>query len=155
MMKRVLISVLCLLSLSTMLSAKNIIGMVTKIVDGNTIIVTAHGKTEYTVRLFGIYAPVPEQEFGPRAGKETAALCLGKIVKVEVVGKDFDGELFANVHTEDGTFVNEQLVARGFAWHYKKQAKNKRLALLEETARDGKLGLWSGKDPVAPWEFKK
>ena len=91
----------------------------------------------------------------PRAMKETAVLCLGKIVRVSVVGKDIDGKLFANVYTEDGMFVNEQLIARGYAWYYKKQTKDKRLALLEETARDGKLGLWSDPSPVPPWKFKR
>ena len=144
-----------MLVLAALLPAKNIIGKVTEIIDGDTIVVTARGKINCTVRLFGVMTPEPAQAFGPEAKRETGILCLGKVVRVEVVKKDSNGRFIGKVYTEDGTYVNEQLIATGCAWYYKKHGDEKRFPLLEETARDAKLGLWSNPSPVPPWKFKK
>lgn len=144
-----------MLVLTALLPAKNIIGKVTEIIDGDTIVVTARGKINYTVRLYAIITPDLAQTFGKEAKKETALLCMGKVVKVEVLKKDKYGRLLGNVYTEDGTYVNEQLIATGFAWYYKTHGVEKRFPLLEETARDGKLGLWQDPKALPPWKFKK
>lgn len=141
--------------LTAILPAKNIIGKVTEIKGGDTIVVTARGKIKHTVRLLGIITPVAAQPFGPEAKKETTLLCLGKVVRVEVIKKESNGRIIGRVFTEDGAYVNEQLIATGYAWYYKKHGVIKRFPLLEETARDGKLGLWSEQNPVPPWEFGK
>lgn len=54
----------------------------------------------------------------------------------------------------DGTNVNEWMLRNGWAWHYRRYCKSAKLAQLEAQARLEKSGLWKGKDPVAPWEFR-
>ena len=153
-MKKTVLALCLILLMSAPSFAKKIIGKVTNVLDGDTIIVTAHGKTGYKIRLYGIYTPDMAQDYGPEAKHEAELICLGKVVKVEVIRKDSLGSLVANVYTQDGTFVNEHMIATGYAWYYKKHLKDKRFALLEETARDGKLGLWAGRKPVPPWNFR-
>jgi micrococcal nuclease len=51
--------------------------------------------------------------------------------------------------------VNEELLKRGMAWHYKNYNKDEKLAKLEEEARRKKVGLWVMESAVAPWEFRK
>ncbi len=53
--------------------------------------------------------------------------------------------------------LNEQIVARGHGWVYKKNCTadycNDWLKL-EETARDAQIGLWEDKNPQPPWEWR-
>ena len=142
-MKRALIFASIFFIFAVSLPAKNIIGKVTQIIDGDTIVVRVRGKINYTVRLYGVIAPDVDRVFGREAKRETGILCLGKVVRVEPVKKDSYGRLVGRVYTEDATYVNEQLIATGYARYYKKHGIEKRFPLLEETARDGKLGLWA------------
>ena len=41
------------------------------------------------------------------------------------------------------------------AWHYKEYSKSKELAVAEDEARKAKKGLWTDKEPVPPWEYRK
>jgi endonuclease YncB( thermonuclease family) len=43
----------------------------------------------------------------------------------------------------------------GFAWHYKAFDKSKKYADAEVKARQQKSGLWAGKNPTAPWDYRK
>jgi micrococcal nuclease len=51
--------------------------------------------------------------------------------------------------------LNEELLRVGLAWHYKQFDKSAEFARLEQQARQNKTGLWSMKDPVAPWNFRR
>ncbi len=46
------------------------------------------------------------------------------------------------------------MVREGWAWNYVKYSKSPRLAQLEREARAAKQGLWAGKNPVPPWEYR-
>jgi hypothetical protein len=50
--------------------------------------------------------------------------------------------------------VNEQLVANGWAWHYKQYSTDAKLAQLEASAKAGGKGLWADPNPLPPWEFR-
>ncbi len=54
--------------------------------------------------------------------------------------------------------VNQELIKAGLAWQYRKYCKasfcNEWLKL-EGKAKSAKVGLWSDKDPVPPWEWRK
>lgn len=47
------------------------------------------------------------------------------------------------------------MVQAGYAWHYKAYSKDKRFALAEQQARQKKTGLWSDKNPIAPWDYRR
>ena len=51
--------------------------------------------------------------------------------------------------------INEKMVQLGYAWVYRKYAKNPKLFGLERTAREARRGLWRDPKPVPPWEWRR
>jgi micrococcal nuclease len=80
---------------------------------------------------------------------------FSRIVTVREKGRDRFGRTLAEIALPDGRILNRELVANGFAWHYKRYSSDLGLARLEETARAQKRGLWVDAHPVAPWEFRR
>ena len=74
-----------------------------------------------------------------------------------MIVKDIDrykrivGEVFYNGTTN----LNIELLANGFAWHYKRYDKSETYSKAEKSAKEKHLGLWQDKNPVAPWDFRK
>lgn len=129
-------------------------GKVVRIVDGDTIEVL-HSLRPERIRLNGVDAPEKSQAFGSRARQFAARLVFGRIVTVREKGRDRYGRTLAEIALPDGRILNRELVANGFAWHYKRYSSDLGLARLEETARAQKRGLWVDAHPVAPWEFRR
>jgi len=127
---------------------------VTAIKDGDTIEILKDGKP-LRVRLLGVDAPEKNQDFGTRARQFTSDLCFGKNVNLVVDGTDRYGRTVGTIILPDGRTLNQELVRGGFAWHYKAYSKDEGLGRLEEEARSEKRGLWAGKNPTAPWDFRK
>jgi micrococcal nuclease len=130
--------------------------IVVGIVDGDTIDVDilGSGRRERT-RLIGIDTPetvrpdTPVECFGPEASAFTTALLpAGTAVRLErdVEPRDAFGRLLAYVYrADDGLFVNEALVAGGFARPLPFEPNTSFAALLADAARDAQarsLGLW-------------
>ncbi len=129
---------------------------VINVVDGDTIDVhVPGGKYERTrVRLWGIDAPETESDesgvmyFGPQAVEFTTKLTLGKPVTVYLDAgnrtRDKYDRLLAYVQLPDGRFLNEVLLAEGFAYadlRFSHSFYNK-YEQLESGARSGEKGLW-------------
>ncbi len=129
---------------------------VTRVVDGDTIIVSVEG-TEYRVRYLGIDAPAsvsvdqPVEFMGREAADANRRLVSSANVVLEREQTDTDahGQLLRDVWVEqDGvmTLVGLQLVGQGLARvdavapDLKYQA---RLAAAQQTAQTGALGIWS------------
>jgi endonuclease YncB( thermonuclease family) len=129
-------------------------GMVTGVMDGDTLDVVA-GNHPRRIRLEGVDCLEKGQNFGNSSKKFTCSQVLGKKVSVRVVDIDKYGRMVAWVRTEDGRLLNEEILRAGMGWWYQKYAPdNKTLEGLEAEARSAKRGLWSGKKPVPPWEFR-
>lgn len=127
-------------------------GHVVRIVDGDTIRVSVGGHV-YTVRYIGIDCPetkhprLPVQWMGPEATWANQELVRGKTVYLEkdVSETDRYGRLLRYVFLEDGTFVNAELVRRGYAQvsTYPPDVKYQDLFLqMQEEAREARRGLW-------------
>jgi micrococcal nuclease len=127
---------------------------VVDVVDGDTVEVAVGGRTE-SVRLLGIDTPEtvdpdrPVGCFGPEASARTEALLPeGTEVRLErdVEGRDHFGRLLAYVfRADDDTFVNEVLLAEGFAEVLVIEpngAYADRLRAAESSARSSGAGLW-------------
>ena len=128
---------------------------VTRVVGGDTIVVTADG-VEERVRLIGINTPEsvhptkPVMCFGKEASKHLATLLKpGTAVQLvrDVEPRDKYGRLLAYVYrAQDGLFLNLELVTAGFANQYTFPPN---VAHVEEfrsaatTARNQGVGLWS------------
>lgn len=131
---------------------------VSRVVDGDTIVVNINGKDE-KVRLIGVDTPESvhpnknkNTEFGKVASNFTKNLLKGKSVKLEfdVQQRDKYGRLLAYVYIGD-KMVNKELLTAGMAKvatfppnvKYVEEFK-----ALEKTAQKAKVGIWEGTSPL-------
>lgn len=126
-----------------------------RVIDGDTIVLDTNG-SETRVRLIGVDTPEsvdprrPVECFGTEAAEKTRALVEGKTVTLELDEsqgeRDRYGRVLAYVRLEDGTLLNERLIAEGygheytFAIPYRYQSQFK---AAEARARSEKKGLWA------------
>lgn len=134
-------------------SADSITGLVARVVDGDTIHVLEKDKTTVKVRLDGIDAPETGQPFGTKARQALAAKILAKTVNVGTKGNDKYGRTLGVVSL-DGRNINREMVAEGWAWHFKKHSKDAALANAETEARAKRAGLWADANPQSPWDWR-
>lgn len=127
-------------------------------VDGDTIEVRIDGSLDKVkVRLLGVDTPEsvdprkPVQCFGKEASKHTASLVDGKRVRLDSDPKadevDKYGRLLRNVILADGTDLNAELVADGYAHAYLSFPLDSRrkaeLTRLQNEAQAALRGFWS------------
>ncbi|AMR33749.1 hypothetical protein A0256_21090 [Mucilaginibacter sp. PAMC 26640] len=76
---------------------------------------------------------------------------------VKLLGNQHDryGRTVAKIELEDGKILNYEIVKNGYAWQYRAYSKDMALALIEERAREQRLGLWQDANPTPPWNFRK
>lgn len=128
--------------------------IVTKVVDGDTIVVDS----EFTVRLIGIDTPEtvdprrPVGCFGKEASNKTKELLSGKVVFLQKDASETDKYkrllryVFLPLSDGQTLFVNDYLVRAGFAkvLTYPPDVKyNEQFRQAEREARENNLGLWS------------
>lgn len=141
--------------LSACLSAmgqEELTGKVIGVTDGDTIEVLI-GKTPTKIRLEGIDAPEQKQRFGDASKRELSRLVFGKTATVLKTGQDNYGRVLGFVVADD-VEVNQELLRQGWAWHFKEYNTDKKLAKLEQEAREAKRGLWTDDNPISPWDFR-
>jgi micrococcal nuclease len=125
---------------------------VVHVVDGDTIVVDDHGRSE-TVRLLGVDTPEtvdpdePVQCYGPEASAYTKAALTDRVVRLEtdVETRDRYGRLLAYVLV-DGHRFNDDLLRRGYArlLVIPPNGVHARMMLDEElAARRAGVGLWA------------
>ena len=75
---------------------------------------------------------------------------------VQVVPQDVDpyGRTVAIVFDAFGQNINAEMVRLGLAWVYRKYTQNPEWLVLEQTAKDERIGLWRRKNPLPPWKFR-
>ena len=125
------------------------------VVDGDTIRVLRHGKQEI-VRLHGIDAPERGQAFGRASARALGALLRGRSADIEPTSTDRYGRTVALVHA-GGDVINREIVRKGMAWvwpRYCTQEYCRDWSLDQDEARAARRGLWRGKSPVPPWEWR-
>ena len=128
-------------------------GRVSAVHDGDTLTL-AVGEARLRVRLDGVDAPELPQPYGRSARRSLSQLCRGKDAKVLERGKDDEGRILGSV-TCAGVDVNAEQVRRGMAWvHLRYLPLGSPLYEFEANARLRRVGLWRGKEPIAPWEWR-
>lgn len=131
-----------------------IVGVVTRVSDGDTIWVTPKGGEREKVRLDRIDAPESDQAYGKAATKRLKELVGGKMVRVVYGKRDRYKRVLGIVHLGEDD-INLQMVREGCAWHYSYFDKTKAYADAQVEARAAKRGLWAAHDPVNPYEWRK
>jgi micrococcal nuclease len=157
----VIVAILSLIQFSPPEVKENIIasqpGMwyVAKAVDGDTLNVEM-GSQKETVRLIGIDTPEthdprkPVQCFGEAAAAHTKNLLEGKFVRLEPDPTNTDRDkykrLLRYVYLPDGTLINQQLIADGYAFAYVifPYTKMDEFKTAQAEARAASRGLWGG-----------
>lgn len=134
-------------------------GVCQKITDGDSIVVITQQGDTVAVQLRHIDCPEHKpllQPFAEEASQFTRAFCLGQTLLFEVGEPMYDSydRLLAEIK-KDGENLNLALVEAGLAWHYKRFSDDPRYDQAETAAREAKRGLWSGPDPIEPWNWRK
>ena len=115
------------------------------------------GLNSIEFRLYGIDAPESDQPYGAQAKLVAARLLLWRQIEFKTMDRDQYGREVGLAYV-NGRCINEELIRSGYAWVYPTYCKESFCsdwAALEEFARSKKLGLWRGKDPVPPWQYRR
>ena len=153
-MRTALIALLALCLCLPAFGAGTFTGKVTRVKDGDTIIVVTPDNKKHDIRLEGIDTPENEQPFGDKATKALTAKVLDKQVTVAWSKLDLYGRLLAHINVGP-QWVNKDMVTEGWAWHYVQYSNNQQLAAAQVAARATRKGLWAAKNPIAPWVWRK
>lgn len=162
-----------LLLVSAPVWAAHLEGRVVRVHDGDSIHILS-GRQRVKVRLHGIDAPERRQPHGLQARNALAAMIAGKVVQIQVSGKDRYGRTIGTVvamerfqkpdeHSTTGTRIiniNKEMVRQGWAWCYRKYARRnpelyRQLMRLEQEAKTARRGVWADLQPVPPWEWRR
>jgi len=145
-------------------------GRVTAVESGDTMSIQDAQRRQYKVRLLGAAAPERTQPFGPQARVNLSALVFNR--EVDTVGERRDGQghrlvkvLVAAPNCNDPacpkrTDVGLAQIASGMAW-WDRAASDAQTPREREdyegaefNAKLRRFGLWTGKNPVPPWEWR-
>lgn len=166
-MRRLGIAVLALVALP---ACAEVVGRVVNVADGDTLTVLVDERAQVTVRVAGIDAPERLQNFGRQSQNALAALTVGKTVRISNEFKDTNGRTVGKVLVVDSNCqppacgepvdVGLAQVAGGFAWSKKQSWEllgedHNRYEQAELKAKLQRLGLWSEKNPMAPWLWRR
>jgi endonuclease YncB( thermonuclease family) len=138
---------------SLFIADKSITGKVVKVTDGDTVTLLTSNNKQEKVRLDGIDAPEKGQDFGEKSRQYLALLVAGKTVRVKYKRKDRYGRILGTVYVGNLN-VNEEMIRKGLAWQYYYN-KNKHYRKLQTIAKAEKLNIWSAKNPVNPYDYRK
>ncbi|MES2650624.1 MAG: thermonuclease family protein [Bacteroidota bacterium] len=129
---------------------------VIRVMDGDTMEALYKNKP-IKIRLAHIDCPEKRstQPFNNQAKKALSDLCFGQQVTIYAENYDRYGRLIAIVLNNKKQIVNQEMIKRGMAWHFKRYSSDQLYAKLELVARKDKIGLWKDKNPIAPWKWRK
>ncbi|KAK6135738.1 hypothetical protein DH2020_030518 [Rehmannia glutinosa] len=102
----------------------------------------------------GIDAPEGKMPFGQKAKEELVKIVQDKCLRVLVFDEDRYGRCVGDIYC-NGIFVQESMLKKGLAWHYKAYDHRPELDKWEKEARAKRVGLWSSLNPEMPWEWRK
>ena len=135
-------------------AADTITGKVVGVTDGDTITVLDATQTQHKIRLDGIDTPEKGQAFGTQAKKALSDKVFAKQVTVKYKERDRYGRIVGIVMLGN-RWINHEMVAEGWAWHYKQYSSDQNLAAAEIKAREARKGLWHDGNPVPPWDWRR
>ncbi|GMP23584.1 hypothetical protein CsSME_00001125 [Camellia sinensis var. sinensis] len=92
--------------------------------------------------------------YGKEAKEELTKLVQGKCLRVLVFDQDQYGRSVGDVYC-NGIFIQESMLKKGLAWHYKAYDQRPELEKWEKEARTKRVGLWASSNPEMPWEWRK
>lgn len=148
--------VLCILCCTSLISygEDEIKGVVTNVIDGNTIEILSNDHETYKVLLHGVDSPEPGQNYSEQAKRLLSKLLLKKSVTILLHGKDRLGNRLGEIRIEGASDPRQELIKEGLAWTSEKTPIAE-LELMKEQARIEGKGLWKDENPTPPWIFRR
>ena len=116
------------------------LGKVIAVADGDTVTVLTQDNQKVKIRLAGIDTPERSQAFGQKAKQAISSKIFGKTIEIKEETIDRYGRTVANLYL-GSRWINLEMVEDGFAWHYKKYSKDRKLASAEVEAKQLRKGL--------------
>lgn len=129
-------------------------GVVSRVIDGDSLIVQPEGRAPIEVRLRDMDAPEICQPHGDDAKKALEQFVLGKAATLTPVGRDTHGRTIGTV-VVDGQSVSKWMVAEGHAWSARGRYDRGPLMKEERMAIALKRGLHATSGAVLPRDFRK
>jgi endonuclease YncB( thermonuclease family) len=126
-------------------------GKIVYVIDGDTFILQTT-EERLKIRMDCIDAPEKDQDFGSES-KNFLERFLYKECKVFSKSSDLYGRTIGMLYV-DNINVNLLSIREGFSWHYKKYSSDSVFTRAEIKAREGKKGLWSNSEAIAPWVWR-
>lgn len=120
--------------------------------DGDTLTAVCAGQV-LRVRLVEIDAPERTQPYARRSANHLKAVCVGRPARLDTPRLDKYGRTLARVYCGSVDASADQ-VRRGYAWAFDKYLTDPEIKRIEGEARAAGRGLWAGRDPMPPWEFR-
>jgi endonuclease YncB( thermonuclease family) len=123
------------------------------------IVALVAGNELFRVRLSWIDAPEKSQAFGQRSKQHLSDLVFGREVELHTHGLDRYGRVA--VILVDGIDANLEQVCSGMAWCYTRYLSQAPAEIqasyrqAEAEAWKQQRGLWSERDPIPPWEYRR
>lgn len=148
-------NLLILFVLLSVLISSQTAGKVIKVKDGDTVVVLLSDSTQETLRLAEVDCPEKGQAFGKNAKQFTSDAVFGKTVTFYRTAKDRYQRTVAKIFYDHNKYLSEEIIKAGFGWWYFKASKNLDLQKLQDSAKENRLGLWTDKNAVSPWEYRK
>jgi micrococcal nuclease len=144
-----------LLSLCLAGHARGFEGIVTSVVDGDSVWVRpVSGGPPRQVRLRGIDAPEICQAYGAASREALVSRVLHRRVQVNSRARDGYQRVLGHLSL-DGQDVGAWMVGKGHAWSYRFDRGAGPYPAEESRARKARLGLWAHGRPMEPREFRK
>ena len=127
-----------------------------EVFDGDSFEARRADGRKVEIRLFGIDAPERRQPWSNRSREALRELVEGQVLAVDVVTVDRYERVIAEVTLPDGRSLNEEQVAAGHAWVYRRYTDDIHLLALERRASREGRGLWSlpEHERIPPWEWR-
>lgn len=127
-------------------------GVVTQVIDGDTLRFNLPGQPSIEVRLAQIDAPEICQVWGAEAKRALEDLVLDKPATLHPGGRDARGRSIGML-TVEGVSVGRRLVEEGHAWSLTGRNGRGPLVAQERMAQALDRGLHGGAAPVKPADF--
>ncbi|WP_336688443.1 MULTISPECIES: thermonuclease family protein [unclassified Chryseobacterium] len=148
-------NLLILFVLFSVLISSQTTGKIIKVKDGDTVVVLLSDSTQETLRLAEVDCPEKGQAFGKNAKQFTSDAVFGKTITFYRTAKDRYKRTVAKIFYDHNKYLSEEIIKAGFGWWYFKASKNLDLQKLQDSAKENRLGLWTDKNAVSPWEYRK
>ena len=129
-------------------------GVVTQVIDGDSVAFTPAGQAPIVVRLRDIDAPEICQAWGLEAKRALIDLALNKTAMLRLAGRDPRGQQIG-VLVVDDVNIGQRMVEEGHAWSLRGRNDTGPLVKQERMAKALGRGLHAGGAAVKPSDFRR